>query len=946
MNNGKRGSVQASFIPVREVGADYLALDAPQKPGRRELRAVIEVSGLNYLLKSPEERRQVNDVFQSFLAGLNHPLQIVMRVLPVDLEGYLAYFHPPLCAPQELHTQLYGPHALLWHELAEVYCDFLRQISLKRTLVERRFYVIVPADATGLRNVASWKAFWSPTQRRAEQEETMHQAHQRLHIRCFEIMHRLQAMGLSVHQLGRDELLALEYSCLAVERARTLPLPLEAPYEPASVISDEWERTAVSHADRQIRTLVPIQEATPPSSTPQKRKSRRQRAKASSSKEEGRLWTELADLLAPAAVVISPEMLQVETEYIQALSIFDLPRVVRAGWLNQLAYIDELMDVSWLYIPRTTDGMMHLLKRKHFEMRSSHEIDLSKGRYPDPGRSVALQDIEDLMQRLASGQERMVELSIHLLVRASSKRALRERAHRIRATLQGMLLGVRPCYFEQDKGFRSCLPHARNELRREASALIMASREASTTFPFLTQTLFHDRGILEGVTRTNELVILDWWHRQNRNANRLIVAASGAGKSFKSKLDIFRMYLLYIQKLAAGTVTTLPFQLMVIDIEREFVRTVEQLRGQRICFAPGSQHRLNPFDLPHAPSGRHAGEDVLTEKITDLQALLDLLLAEKDRDGVGRLDQREKALLDKALYFCYQEKGITKDPSTHHRYPPLLKDLQRILESGVCGHDETSLALRLARYVSGSLSGLFSGYTNVPLEENPVICFDIRDLSQELHPIAFFLIADYVWNASFGSIIPRQLIVDEMASLYRFEEGKWFLETLAQRARKHYLGVTFITQHPKNLQDSSILANCATQILMAQETTSLPLIAEIFHLSQEEISLLRSFGKGEALLLTGGKRLAVRFEASELEYTCCTSDPVDREQEAVLAPPEELEASTGEIPESREERSVTLQASLIEPDQGEGQAKRRTNTGDVTTPPSFDGQSAHSVKRG
>lgn len=945
MSNSKRGSVQASFVPVQEVGADYLALDAPQKPGRRELRAVIEVSGLNYLLKSPEERRQVNDVFQTFLAGLSHPLQILMRVLPVDLEGYLAYFRPPLSAPQELHMQLYGPHALLWRELADVYCDFLRQISLKRTLVERRFYVIVPADATGLRKVASWKAFWSPTERRAEQEETMHQAHQRLHIRCFEIMHRLQAMGLSVHRLGRDELLALEYSCLAVERARTLPLPLEPPYEPAPMISGDWEHKAVSHADGQIRTLVPVQEATVPSSTPQKLTSRKQRAKAASSKEEGRLWTELADLLAPAAVVISPEMLQVETEYAQVLSIFDLPRVVRAGWLNQLAYIDELMDVSWLYVPRTTAGIMHMLKRKHFEMRSSHEIDLSKGRYPDPGRSVALQDIEDLMQRLASGQERMVELSIHLLVRAKSKQALRERAHRIRATLQGMLLGVRPCYFEQDKGFRSCLPHVRNELRQEASELIMATREASTTFPFLTQALFHDRGILEGVTRTNELVILDWWHRQNRNANRLIVAASGAGKSFKSKLDIFRMYLLYIQKLAAGTAITLPFQLMVIDIEKEFERTVEQLRGQRICFAPGSQHRLNPFDLPHAPSARRAGEDVLTEKITDLQALLDLLLAEKDRDGAGRLDNREKALLDKALYFCYQEKGITKDPSTHHRYPPLMEDLQRVLESGVCGRDETYLALRLARYVSGSLSGLFSGYTNVPLEENPVICFDIWDLSPELRPIAFFLIAGYVWNVSFGSIIPRQPIVDEMASLYRFEEGKWFLETLAQRARKHYLGVTFITQYPKHLVDSSILANCATQILMAQETTSLPLIAEIFHLSQEEVSLLQGFGKGEALLLTGGKRLAVRFEASELEYTCCTSDPVDREQEAALAPTTALETRAGEIPAPREERSASLQEPLIGPYQREIQASRRTDTEGVIVHPSLDGHGANSIKR-
>jgi len=311
------------------------------------------------------------------------------------------------------------------------------------------------------------------------------------------------------------------------------------------------------------------------------------------------------------------------------------------------------------------------------------------------------------------------------------------------------------------------------------------------------------------------------------------------------------------------------------------VRLTNLLEGQCLRFAPGTVHTLNPFDLPHAqqaPPGEHAAEghdDSLAEKVTQLLALLDILLTEHTTQGGGRLTPFEKGLLDRTLYECYREKGITSDPATHHFSPPLLSDLARLLSAERCGRDTTGLADRLHRFVSGSLASIFAGQTNVSLADKPVVCFDLHDLPAELRPIVLFLISTYVWNVSFGSHIPRQFVVDELLTLYQYAEGKRFLETLFQRARKHYLSVCGITQYPKVLLESTIPSNCATSIVMAQELASLPLVQQVFQLSETEVQLVRTFGKGEALLLSNEKRFAVRFEASEQEYACCTSDPAD-----------------------------------------------------------------------
>jgi hypothetical protein len=264
--------------------------------------------------------------------------------------------------------------------------------------------------------------------------------------------------------------------------------------------------------------------------------------------------------------------------------------------------------------------------------------------------------------------------------------------------------------------------------------------------------------------------------------------------------------------------------------------------------------------------------DRLADHVQKLHTLLEIMLADRMPDQAGKLTANEKGLLDRALYECYRKVGITSDVKTHDRPAPLMRDLYDVFESGICGPDPTGITQRLRRYVHGSLSGLFAGPSDIALD-SAVIVFDIHDMETELRPIGLFLVSNFVWTQSFQSQIPRQLIVDEAATLYQYESGAHFLEDLVRRARKHYLGVTIISQHPVIFRESAIPANCATHVLMRQDATSLDVIGSMFKLSDRELQLLRRLGIGEALLTTSEKRLHVRFETSELEHILATTDP-------------------------------------------------------------------------
>ncbi|MBV9614373.1 MAG: hypothetical protein JO031_02845, partial [Ktedonobacteraceae bacterium] len=542
------------------------------------------------------------------------------------------------------------------------------------------------------------------------------------------------------------------------------------------------------------------------------------------------------------------------------------------GWLKPLADLDEPMEVSFHLEPLSSSAMIQQLRRQNRSYHSSQMIARGKGNDVDPNTQIAGGDVSDLLPRLASGEERMLTVSLLVQVRGSSKRLLNERTARIQAVLHNMLLVAHEALYEQEKAFRSCLPHGNCEM----IGMLLDSRSASTMFPFLSNTLFHQRGVLEGVTPQGDPVIIDSWGEGMANANRIILGPPGWGKSHGVKTTVMRQILKAVcaQKQPLKK-EALSYQVITIDPEREYAHMSELFGGQVIRLSPGSAQHINPFDLPRAREEdqyKVEHSDRLADHVQRLHTLLEIMLADRTPTGAGKLKSEEKGLLDRALYEAYRRVGITRDVRTHDRQAPLMRDLYDVLKSDENNPDPTGLKQRLHRFVHGSLAGLFAGPTNVSLDR-VIVDFDIKDLETELRPIGLFLVSNFVWTESFHSKIPRQLIVDEAATLMDYESGASFLEDLVRRARKHYLGVTVISQNPLIFTGSAIPANCGTHILMRQDATTLDLVQQMFKLSSREVQLLRRLPTGEALLLTNEKRLHLRFEASEVEHLLATTDP-------------------------------------------------------------------------
>ena len=590
----------------------------------------------------------------------------------------------------------------------------------------------------------------------------------------------------------------------------------------------------------------------------------------------------LGDLLAPASVELARDHLCLEEEYARVVAVTGYPRRVYPGWLSRLIDTDVPLEAVLHIHPRDARAVMLRLRKRLVEFQSSRALDQKAGKLPDTEREIAFHDIEHLQEQLQRGDTRVFDLSLYLLVRGASLSLLDQRTEQVQMALDNLQLVGRAVPYEQDVAFTSCLPEAHDRLRR---GRLLDTGSVATAFPFSSSTLSMNEGVLYGtVPRNGSLIILDPFSPQLENANAVVFAQSGAGKSYACKLQALR-------GLASGIAVT------IVDPEDEYRRLCQAVGGQYIRLSPSSTQRLNPFDLfvPSSPASAalsagpmstpsqerdDEGEwDPLAEKIQALHTLLDLMLADHGPGLPGSLTQREKGLLDRALYETYRRAGITPDPVTHARPAPLLRDLYRVL----CGddyreQDSTGLADRLHRWVEGSLARMFSAPTNVRLD-SPFVVFNIRDMDAELKPIGLALITDSVWTRMRRERgrLPRLFFIDEAWTLMQFPEGGRFLSALARRARKYYLGLVTITQDVQDFFTSewgqTVLAQSAIKLLMKQDPSTIESVARVFHLSQGERQFLLGCNKGEGLLFARGAHVALRVEASPKEHALATTNP-------------------------------------------------------------------------
>jgi type IV secretory pathway VirB4 component len=595
----------------------------------------------------------------------------------------------------------------------------------------------------------------------------------------------------------------------------------------------------------------------------------------------------LADVVAPGAAEVARDHLRLDRQYARALVVTGYPRRVDPGWLQPVLDFDEPLEVSVHVHPLDGAPAVAALTHRLAQLHSSRLLAARRGRLADPEVEVAAEDVERLRDALQRGEERVFSVGLYLLLRATSPPALDELTRRVEATLGGMLVQSRVAYWEQDGGFRSCLPEGHDRLGVYRN---LDTSSVATLFPFSSPGVEMEGGVLYGLTpRGRAPVRVDLFGLDN--ANLVLFACPGAGKSYFTKVMALR-------NLLAGV------EVMVVDPEDEYRRLCAAVEGQRVRLAGSSAQRLNPFDLP--PAGREEDErDPLGEQVAALVGLAEVLLAEPGRP----LSVPERAVLDEALYRTYAGAGITADPATHARPAPLLGDLVRTLEEapGDPTGAAAGLAVRLRRYAGGSLAGLFAGPTNVALDR-PFVVFDVHDLEPELRPVGVHLITSFVWNRVRRARRPRLLVVDEAWSLLQYPEGGAFLAGVARRARKYFLGLVTVSQDvPEFLRSPHgqiVVGTAATKLLLKQDPTAIDHVRAALGLSAGERRLLLAAAKGEGLLLVGGGHTHLRVEASPAEHRLATTAPreVAALEAAGAAGGTRAAAATGPAPDSRRRR--------------------------------------------
>jgi len=561
--------------------------------------------------------------------------------------------------------------------------------------------------------------------------------------------------------------------------------------------------------------------------------------------EEG--LVSVRDLIAPAAMEIGANQLRLNNKLVRSFFVLTYPQYVETNWLSPIINWDVNLDISMHIYPVDSSQIMGTLRRKVIEMESSLRINQEKNAIRDPELEIAHQDAEELRDRLQRGSEKFFHYALYFTVYAENEDKLDSITRHLETVLGGQLIYTKPALLQMEAGFNSSLPLGLDEINVVRN---MTTSSLATTFPFTSADLTTSKGVLYGINRhNNSLILFDRFELEN--ANMTVFSKSGGGKSYAVKLEILRSMMF-------GT------DIIVIDPENEYETLSNAVGGSFISISLNSDKRINPFDLPNL--GEDAdGKKVLRSSIITLIGLTNLML--------GKLNPEEDAMIDKAIRETYALKDITEDIKTHKNPAPTMQDLQNVLDN-MSGAD--SLSQRLSKYTRGTFAGILNQPTNFDLNRGLVV-FNIRDLEESLRPIGMYIILNYIWSKIRFDMRKRMLVIDEAWIMMQHENSAKFLYSIAKRARKYYLGLTTITQDVEDFLDSkygkAIVANSSLQLLFRQSPASIDIVAETFNLTQGEKFLLLESEVGEGLFFAGTNHAAIKVVASFVEDKIVTSDP-------------------------------------------------------------------------
>lgn len=561
--------------------------------------------------------------------------------------------------------------------------------------------------------------------------------------------------------------------------------------------------------------------------------------------EEG--ISSLRDILAPAAFKVTPRHVQIDGKFATTLFVTTYPRFLDTNWFSPIVNFDIEFDVSMFVYPQDSAAILKQLKKRSTQVAASISMQAEAGKTRDPQLETAYQDIEELRDRLVQGTERFFQYGLYLTLYGNSVEELEETISQVEVLLEGRLVYAKPALFQMEQGFTSTLSLGHDELMVNTN---MNSSPLSTSFPFVSSDLTSDSGILYGINlHNNSLVLFDRFGLEN--ANLCVLAKSGAGKSYFVKLEVLR-------SLMFGT------EVIIIDPEQEYRYLAEAVAGSYLRIAIASDHRINPFDLPELAED-DTPENVLRENIIRLTGLVALMV-----DG---LTPEEQGLVDRGLWEAYAIKDLTPNNRWENPQVPTLQDFYTVMNDMEGG---TGIATRLERYVEGTYAGLFNRPTNIDLDRQ-LIVFNVRDMEEELRPIAMYVILGFIWNRVRSRLKKRILVVDEAWIMMQHEESAKFLFSMAKRARKYYLGVTTITQDISDFLRSKygkpIITNSSIQLLLRQSPAAIDMLGEVFFLTDHEKFRLLESDVGEGIFFAGLKHVAIKVVASYAEDQIITSDP-------------------------------------------------------------------------
>lgn len=549
----------------------------------------------------------------------------------------------------------------------------------------------------------------------------------------------------------------------------------------------------------------------------------------------------IRDIVAPSYVEVDFNHIKIDNKFYRTLFVVGYPRYVSANWLYSLITYDHPLYLSMFVYPTESKEVLEELKRKIGEMEATMEGDIKAGKVVDPTVQVQLDDALALQAELAKGAERFFQFGLYVTIPADNLEELNTVTKEIESTLSSLLIIAKQATLEQEEGYKATLPMFYDKL---AVWRNMDTTSLAMTFPFSTASLTKNEGVMYGINQHDgSLIIFDRFTLEN--ANSVILGKSGGGKSFFVKLEALRLLMMGID-------------VIILDPENEYRKLSETVNGEFVEFSNKSQYKINPFDI----YAENPDVDELSNKILDLHSLMKVMM--------GDLTPTQDAMLDRALVLTYREKGITQDKETFRNPPPLLEDLYKVF-IGMESQEAREMADRLEKYVQGSAAGIFNSLSNFDIS-NPFTVFGIRDLEENLRPVAMYIVLDYIWNTvRRGEHKKRVLVVDEAWYLIKNKDSGAYLYNFAKRARKYKLGMTTITQDVEDFlstdEGRAIITNSSLQIILKQSTAAVDKITKTFYLTGGEKHFLLSAGVGEGLFFAGQSHVGFKAIASEEEKT-------------------------------------------------------------------------------